>query len=188
MADYLSLSDAELSALCKADDEKAWAVLFGRYQPYAQRLASRGKHAFLEGQDLAAEAMIGLLSAVYSFRPSAGTSFATYAYACMQNRIRNALRTVQGKKQIPPSRLVPIDAETDLPQSASPEEQLLAKQEAQRIGRLVETALSERERDVFLRFAGGNTYQQIAQQTGLSVKAVDAALQRARKKLREQLS
>ena len=188
MADYLSLSDEALAALCKADDEKAWNTLFQRFLPTARRLASRVNHEYLEGQDLAAEGMIGLLSAVYTFSPDAKASFSTYAYACMQNRLRNALRTVQSKKQIPPSRLVSIDGAFEPPLVSSAEDTLLHKQRLQQIDAIVATSLSERERTVFLQFASGSSYQQIAAQTGLTPKAVDAALQRARKKLRQQLS
>ncbi len=187
MADYLSLSDEALAALCKADDEKAWNTLCQRFLPTARHLASRVNHDFLEGQDLAAESMIGLLSAVYTFSPDEKASFSTYAYACMQNRLRNVLRAAQGKKQIPPSRLVPIDAEFDAPPVSSAEDALLSKQQVQQIRAIVATSLSERERTVFLQFANGSSYQQIADATGLTAKAVDAALQRARKKLRQQL-
>ena len=188
MADYLSLSDEALAALCKADDEKAWNELVQRFLPVAQRLASRVNSDFLEGQDLAAESMFGLLSAVYTFAPDAKASFSTYAYACMQNRMRNCLRAVQGKKQIPPSRLVPIDDELDAPLVSSAEDALLVKQRMQQIDAIVASSLSERERTVFLLFANGCSYQQIEAQTGLSSKSVDTALQRARKKLRQQLS
>jgi len=187
MADYLSLPDESLLSLCRADDEKAWNTLFERYMPTARRLASRMRQDFLEGQDLAAEGMIGLLSAVDGYAPETGTSFATFAYACMRNRMRNALRSVQIKRRIPPSKLISIDDDFDAPPTASAEDTLVSKQEAQRIGRIVESALSERERNVFLLFAGGSSYQQISAQTGLTAKAVDAALQRARKKLRQQL-
>ena len=188
MADYLSLSDVSLLELCRADDEKAWNTLFERYLPMARKLASRVRHEFLEGQDLIAEGMIGLLSAVDRYNAQEGTSFSTYAYACMQNRMRNALRSVQAKGQIPPSMLLPIEEGIRQPQPSSVEETLVSEQEAKRIGEIVDTALSERERDVFLAFVHGNTYNQISAQTGLSRKGVDAALQRARKKLREQLS
>lgn len=187
MADYLSLSDESLLPKCRADDEKAWNILFERYLPTARKLAARMRQDFLEGQDLAAEGMIGLLSAVDTFSPAVGTSFGAYAYTCMRNRMCNVLRSVQGKRQIPPSKLVSIDDEFDAPQTASAEDALVSKQEVQRIGQIVDSALSKRERAVFLLFAGGGTYQQISAQTGLSAKAVDAALQRARKKLRQQL-
>ena len=180
MADYLSLSDLTLLERCRADDEKAWNTLFERYLPMAQKLA--------EGQDLVAEGMIGLLSAVDRYRDGEGTSFSTYAYACMQNRMRNALRSVQGKGQIPPSMLLPIEEGYYQPQLSSVEETLVSEQEAKRIGEIIDSALSERERDVFLAFVHGSSYHQISAQTGLSRKGVDAALQRARKKLRQQLS
>ena len=188
MADYLSLSDEALAALCKADDQKAWNTLFHRYLPTAQKLAARVNNSFLEGQDLAAESMIGLLSAVYTYSPDAKASFSTYAYACMQNRMRNSLRAVRRKKQIPPAKLVSIDDGADALAVSSAEDALLTKQQLQQIDAIVATALSERERTVFLQFANGSSYRQIAAQTGLTTKAVDTALQRARKKLRQQLS
>jgi RNA polymerase sporulation-specific sigma factor len=188
MADYLSLSDLTLLERCRADDEKAWNTLFERYLPMAQKLASKVRHEYLEGQDLVAEGMIGLLSAVDRYRDGEGTSFSTYAYACMQNRMRNALRSVQGKGQIPPSMLLPIEEGYFQPQLSSVEETLVSEQEAKRIGEIIDSALSERERDVFLAFVHGSSYHQISAQTGLSRKGVDAALQRARKKLRQQLS
>lgn len=188
MADYLSLSDLTLLEKCRADDEKAWNTLFERYLPMAQKLASRVRHEYLEGQDLVAEGMIGLLSAVDRFRPAEGTSFSTFAYACMQNRMRNALRSVLGKGQIPPSMRLPIEEGYFQPQPSSVEEALVSEQEAKRIGEIIDSALSDRERDVFLSFVHGNSYNQISAQTGLSRKGVDAALQRARKKLRQQLS
>ena len=187
MADYLSLSDEALAVLCKADDEKAWNLLFRRFLPTARRLASHMRQDFLEEQDLAAEGMIGLLSAVDGFDETKQASFSTYAYACMQNRMRNALRAVQRKKQIPPSKLLPMDAGLDTAVVSSPEETLVSKQQVQQIGQIIACALSARERTVFLLFVGGGSYQEIAAQTGLSTKAVDAALQRARKKLRQQL-
>ena len=188
MADYLSFSDLTLLERCRADDEKAWNTLFERYLPMAQKLASRVRHEYLEGQDLVAEGMIGLLSAVDRYRDTEGTSFSTFAYACMQNRMRNALRSVQAKGQIPPSKRISIEESYFQPEPSSGEETLLSEQEAKRIGEIVDTALSERERDVFLAFVHGDSYSGISARTGLSRKGVDAALQRARKKLREQLS
>ena len=187
MADYLSLSDEALLPLCRADDEKAWNTLFERFQPTARRLAARLHGGILEEQDLAAEGMIGLLSAVDGFSAESGASFAAYAYTCMRNRMLHALRSAQGKRRIPPSRLVSINEDFDAPRMASAEDALVSKQEVRRIGQIVDRALSARERDVFLMFAGGSSYQQISAQTGLSAKAVDTALQRARKKLRKQL-
>jgi RNA polymerase sporulation-specific sigma factor len=176
MADYLSLPDEELCLLCRADDEKAWNALFERFVPTARRLASRMHSGFLDEQDLAAEGMIGLLSAVDGFSPEPGASFAAYAYTCMRNRMLGALRAVQGKRRIPPSRLVPIDDEIDAPHMVSAEDALVSEQEVRRIGQIVDRVLSARERDVFLMFVGGVSYQQISAQTGLSSKAVDAAL------------
>ena len=132
MADYLSLSDLTLLERCRADDEKAWNTLFERYLPMAQKLASKVRHEYLEGQDLVAEGMIGLLSAVDRYRDGEGTSFSTYAYACMQNRMRNALRSVQGKGQIPPSMLLPIEEGYFQPQLSSVEETLVSEQEAKK--------------------------------------------------------
>ena len=185
MSDYPSLSDEKLAALCRnCDDEKAWNELSLRYLRVAKAVASSFSGSALEGEDLVQEGILGFLAAVWSFNEKNAASFATYASVCIRNRMLSALKTRSAQKQIPNSLFVPIEDESATADSAlSPEEAVVSKKEVSRLS----TKLSPQEKKVFSLYLCNNSYGEIAALTGLSQKAVDGTLQRARKKLRSAL-
>ncbi len=189
MSDYPSLSDEKLAALCRdCDDEKAWNELSLRYLRVAKAVASSFSGSALEGEDLVQEGILGFLAAVWSFNEKNAASFATYASVCIRNRMLSALKTRSAQKQIPNSLFVPIEDESATADSAlSPEEAVVSKKEVSRLSALISTKLSPQEKKVFSLYLCNNSYGEIAALTGLSQKAVDGTLQRARKKLRSAL-
>ena len=189
MTDYTACSDEALVRFCNEKDEAAWNALCRRFIGDATFLSSQFKNSPVETEDLVSEGLIGLFSAVKTYAESSGASFRTYANACMKNRMRNAVRNTGAQKQIPFFQCVPLEEQLDAPDGAlSPEDRMIAKTEAEKIERLIATALTEKEREVFTLFSLGGSYSEISRKTGLTVKAVDGTLQRARKKLRAQLS
>ncbi len=190
MSGFSSLSDENLVSLCKEqNDEKAWNELSLRYLRVAKSVSSVFSGSALERDDLVQEGIFGFLAAVYSYDEKGTASFSTYAAVCIKNRMLSALKSSSAQKQIPPSLFVPIESESETADSAlSPEEALVSKNEASRIASLVSSKLSENERKVFSLYLCGKSYREIAEQTSLSEKAVDSALQRARKKLKKALS
>ena len=189
MSDYPSLSDEKLAALCRdCDDEKAWNELSLRYLRVAKAVSSSFSGSALEGEDLVQEGILGFLAAVWSFNEKNAASFATYASVCIRNRMLSALKTRSAQKQIPNSLFVPIEDESATADSAlSPEEAVVSKKEVSRLSALISTKLSPQEKKVFSLYLCNNSYGEIAALTGLSQKAVDGTLQRARKKLRSAL-
>ena len=69
----------------------------------------------------------------------------------------------------------------------TPEEIIISKNKADSIWRVFNKSLTEREQIVFKGYLEDKSYQEIASALDISVKAVDAALQRARKKLKAEL-
>ena len=189
MTDFSALSDEELVLFCRKQEQAAWDALVRRYFADATYLSSRFSNSPMEAEDLVSEGLIGFYSAVFTFEPSEGVTFRTYANTCMKNRMRNAVRSTGSQKQIPFFQCVPLDDQLQTADSRlTPEERMIAKTEAAKLEGLISSALTENERKVFMLFALGGSYGEISRKTGLSVKAVDGTLQRARKKLREQLS
>ena len=186
MSDYLSLSDEKLSALCRdCEDEKAWNELSLRYLRVAKAVAASFSGSELEREDLVQEGILGFLAAVWSFNESSSVSFATYASVCIRNRMLSALKIRSAKKQIPRSLFVPIEQESATADNApSPEEAVVAKNEAAHLSKLISSKLSPQEKKVFSLYLCNNSYGEIGEICGLSPKAVDGTLQRARKKLR----
>ena len=189
MSDYLSLSDEKLASLCRdCDDEKAWNELSLRYLRVARAVARSFSGSALEREDLVQEGILGFIAAVWSFSEENSASFATYASVCIRNRMLSALKKRSAQKQIPPSLFVPIEDESATADSSlSPEEAVVAKNEAARLSSLISSKLSPQEKRVFSLHLCNNSYGEIAALTGLSPKAVDGTLQRARKKLRSAL-
>ena len=65
----------------------------------------------------------------------------------------------------------------------SPEEQLMDKEQLDQALKRLSALLSAREYEVLLLFASGLSYSRISSRLNISEKAVDNALQRARRKI-----
>ncbi len=189
MVELSSLSDRELVSLCrKENNADAWDELSRRYLRVAKAVSASFGGSLIEHDDLIQEGIIGFLTAVCSYDGESGTQFSAYAKACIKNRMLSALGAATTKKKVPPSALVPIEENADVASDLlSPEEALISKNEAARISELIRSELTESERAVFALHFLGSGYREIAEKQGMSEKAVDGALQRARKKLRKAL-
>lgn len=189
MTDYSLLSDNELVDLCKKGEAQAFSVLIGRYTGVAFYFASQYCTHLIEKEDLSQEGMLGFISAVYSFDKTAEASFSTFANRCIKNRIISAVRPFGSKKQIPSQLILPLEEQLDSPSDEiSPEDAFISAEETRRIYNAVDVLLTNKERDIFLKFLSGMSYEQIAKENDCTTKSVDGTLQRVRKKLREFLS
>lgn len=189
MADYNSLKDEELVSLSIEGDSKAIDILTLRYIPVAGHIANRYNLNTFESPDLVQEGIIGFLSAVESFNTEGNASFSTFASCCIRNRIISVVRSALSQKRIPQGMIVPLELQCDSCDSKpTPEELLISEKGAQYISEIIHSCLSEQEQKIFNLYLSGMTYDEMAEKTGISSKAVDSTLQRARKKLREKLS
>lgn len=186
---YSLLNDEELVTLCKENNRDALSVLTARYTEKARITALSFKNVQIETDDLMQEGMIGFLSAVYSFKNDGTSSFLTYASHCIKNRIISVIRSTSSKKRIPSELVVPFEDTAELFENApSPEEHLISQSEAEYISSVISSYLTNQEKKIFMLYLTGMSYEEIANSSGISQKAVDGTLQRARKKLREKLS
>lgn len=189
MLDYSLLKDEELISLCRANDDKAFSVLTERYIPTAKIHASRFSGVNAEKEDLIQEGLLGFTAAVYAFDEKRGFAFSTLANSCIRNRIISAVRTISSKKQIPFELIIPLEDQSGfISGEQNPEESLISQSEAERINKLIEAELTEKEKAIFLLFLQGLSYEQISVRCDCTQKSVDGTLQRVRKKLREKLS
>lgn len=184
MQEHLSIE--ELVAAAKTGSTAAMEVLMERMYP----LITRRAHSFSatteqDRQDLVQEGMIAVLNAVRHFRQDSGAAFKTFAYRCAVNRMLSVLRSHHSRADVSIEACV-SDDELLLTQSESigPEEQFVAKDEADRIFRTIEERLSVFEKNVILLYISGQTYSEIAAALSSNFKAVDNALQRVRRKLK----
>lgn len=188
MESYYRLNDEQLTFLAVERDDDALAVLTERYMNVAKYIASGFSSDSETISDLVQEGMLGFLGAVYSYSEDGGASFNTYASRCMRNRIISVLRSASTKRHIPEDMIVSLDSQRNSgARELTPEESLLSDEGAEYITSVINSELTDREREIFMLYLAGASYCDIAKKTETTVKSVDSALQRARKKLKKRL-
>ena len=156
---FEQLPDQELVLLAR-NDRGAMESLVKRYTGAVWHQV-RQFQGISEPEDLAQEGFLGLISAVCRYDFMRGVPFSAYAGKCITNSIVSALRHC---------RNLPLPVVQSRSQAA---EMFCA----------MVNRLSRREYQVCMLIYGGASYAQAAEQLGISVKSVDNALQRARRKL-----
>lgn len=187
-----------MDSLNTATDEQLWRsaidgcledeeALIKRYSSLVRVCA---RPLFLVGgdsEDLIQEGMLGLLSAVRHYDPEYSTSFKTYAERCIKNRLYTAVRAAMRQKNSPLNQSVSIDSEAFNTDAAGtvldPEEIIITKEITDDIIFRIKSRLSVLENEILGYYLDGLSYSDIAVKTNHTVKSVDNAVQRIRKKL-----
>ncbi len=163
------------------------SVQLESYLPLVHSRVNAFRQSGVESDDLFQEGIIGLLSAIRSYRPEAGATFETFAYICITNRLRSAVLTAgRTTHAISYDEWQCRDSHGEEPEGGpDPQEIVAGREEMARWRQMVSQRLSDLERRAIGLFLSGYSYEEIAFTLHQTVKAVDNALQRARRKLRE---
>jgi len=174
------VSDSDLLARLRGGDHSAFDALFRQWYAPAVRAANRLLHEPAVAEDLAQEVFLELWRRREALPD--GSSLGGYLLQSVRNRALNHLRhlQVQKKSQVFVEQLhEPVGA-------PDADDGTVELQEA--IGRAI-GELPPRTREVFLMSRERHLkYGEIAEQLGISVKAVEANMTRALRQLREQLA
>lgn len=172
----------------KIGNEQAIEQIVAQYKGLIRSYANK---FFLVGgdkDDLLQEGMLGLFFAIKNYDESKG-SFPYFVKMCVLRQILDVVRADNTVKNRPLSNTIDIEELSDFAdENATPLETLIEKEYFAKITELIRTVLTPVERTVFTLFAEGLSYDQISRQTGRSIKSIDGALQRARKKLQTVLN
>lgn len=179
-------SDEKLVALCKQGDEDAYSALVGRYIFAVRSRASIYNNSGIDFEDLVQEGFIGLMNAVNCYDENFGTTFATFAFLCVDRNILSAVKKNLSKKRIPQHALVFIEESPEIKSSVTdnPESVIISKENVSALQKKISEKLSNTERDVLKLYLLGYSYGQIAEKLDCTQKSVDNAIQRMRKKLK----
>lgn len=197
------LTDEALVQAIRDGDTEAEEILYTRYKPIVR---GRARTYFLVGadrEDIIQEGMIGLYKAVCDYGFDKQTSFRVFAELCITRQIITAIKSATRKKHTPLNNYVSInhpvydeDNESertlvDILESSridDPEEALIGRENYEAIAHDIRHTLTKLEKQVLGLYLEGLSYQQIAELLGRSVKCVDNAIQRVKKKLEERLN
>ena len=166
----------------KAGEESAVEEIVAQYKGLIRAVANK---FFLVGgdkDDLLQEGMLGLYFAILNFDESKG-SFPSFVKLCVMRQLIDAVKRDNSNRNKALANHLDISLAENLPDDRTPLQDLLEKEAAQKVRDIIETQLSSLEKQVVELFAEGYSYEDIAEKLGVSYKAVDGALQRARKKL-----
>ena len=200
MIDYQACTDEQLIELLRGGDRNAEELLYARFKVIVR---SKAHPYFLVGadrEDIIQEGMIGLYKAVCDYAPERQTSFRAFAELCITRQIITAIKNATRKKHMPLNTYVSLNAtmyagDSERPlidmleaaQMSDPAEALIGRESHDALYAGIDTALSPFERAALSLYMQGLSYQQIAERLSRSVKSVDNAIQRVKKKLEARL-
>ena len=179
-----NLSDNEIISRINEGKYEFLQVLIDRYMPLILSKAKFLGGSGVEIDDLIAEGIMGVFSAVKSF--DAGKSkFSTFVSLCVERAMLGEIRTASSKKQIPGNMITSI-YDVELESGENPEDIYINKESFRSLKENIVSGLSDMENKVLSLFLEGNTYSEIAEKLGVSVKSVDNSLLRIRNKIKRQ--
>ncbi len=172
-------TDEELIVRVAQGDIRAFELLVARYQKQALRAAQRFVYNRQEAEDLSQEAFLIVFRKAHTYEPKA--SFKTWFFTILFNLCRNSVK----KKK--PVYLSSDSSETEIPRSLDPAGQFDRQQIQQALAKAI-LKLPENQRAAFILCHYENfSYADAARSLGVSVKAVESLLVRAKRQLREEL-
>lgn len=201
-AEYAQYTDEELIDRLRRGEESIMDYICDKYKNLVR---SKAKSMFILGadsDDLIQEGMIGLFKAVRDYDMGRDASFFTFAELCISRQMYTAVQAAKRQKHLPLNSYVSLDTggsgqdgreESNLADlladraELSPEELFLDKERVAYLEKLIETELSDFEKQVLDLYMIGMSYSQIAKVLGRAEKATDNALQRLKAKIKKLL-
>ena len=182
----------------KQNDEQALDELFAVFKSKVNAIS---REYFLIGagmDDLVQEGMIGLYKAINVYNPEKNNNFSAFASLCIHRQLQNAVKNANRKKNSPLNSYLPIKYYDG--SSSSDEENVLKlvivdddidieknyvdKETNTLLLSKVKGILSDIQFRILKKFINGDSYANIAQSYGMTIKQVDNALQAIKKKLK----
>ena len=194
------LTENELVKRAQQGDKEAEQFLLKKFR---KNVLIRSRSFYLVGgdnEDLIQEGMIGLLRAIWDYRPDREARFSTFANLCIERQIQTAISSANRQKHMPLNSSVSIytPVSEEEPQNiiidqlaakrnVEPGAKLIKKEELEQLMEDVRRELSDFEKKVLSYYIKGASYFEISEALSCSSKSVDNALQRIRKKIGNRL-
>lgn len=188
-------TDEELIQMIQAGDRNALNYLLERYKDLVNMKIGKYFIIGAEKEDIFQEGMIGLYKAVKNFNGDKHSSFKSFANMCIERQLITAIKTSNRQKHMPLNSYLSLNTSAynqedseDLMEvfnshtMEDPLDTITKKEYYQFVEESIDKNLSTFEKQVLQRFINGESYVDIAQKLDSSVKSVDNAIQRIRKK------
>ncbi len=153
----------------------------------------------LDRDDVIQEGLVGLFKAIRDYCYSRGSSFRGFAHLCVNRQLISAIKTANRQKHKPLNSSASIDRKFNYSQddggrgrslldiladeNSNPEKEFLNRELVCSVIEELKEILTPLEWKVFSSYLASKSYQEISLEIEGSVKTVDNALQRTRKKV-----
>ncbi len=192
MCEQTTKTDEVLCTDAQNGDREALTELVERYMRIVRSITRPYFLAGGDNEDLLQEGMLGLLAAIRDYEYGK-SSFRTFAVICIRRKVIDAMKLASGKKHEFLNRSVSIEQLSDDDMNLSypeligfdgnPETMFIDRAEAERVRNEIGNLLSGIEKSVLTLYLKGLSYSEIGNVLGKSVKFVDNAIQRLRRKI-----
>lgn len=172
----------QLILRAKAGDQTAMNEIFDNYKGLIRSIANNFYLVGGDKDDLLQEGMVGLFHAVTNFNENKG-SFPAFVKLCVVRQVIDAVKRDNSDKNRPLKEHIDISKLESLTDESTPLENLLEKEFSERLSQITKEKLTPTEQRVIKLFSEGYSYDDISEKLQITYKAVDGAMQRARKKL-----
>ena len=181
--EIIKSTDEELVVLSKKGDKEATEALLLRYAELVRGCARRFFLNDGETEDLIQEGMIGLYVAIGDYEKKENNrSFKNFAYLCVTRRIIDAVKNSARKKKTPLNYASELK-ETYAFDGLTAEDMLILDDDRRELKQLMSRTLSDFEFKIATMYVDGMSCSEMCEATGKSVKSVENALQRSKRKL-----
>lgn len=177
---YAELDDNEIIKRIQNGENELFSVVSKRYTSLISYFISSFNCSKEDREDLMQEGLLALYYAVgvYDFISS---SFCTFASVCIRRGLISSIRRISRKKLLPQIELPDIE---NIPVGDfNPEEVFINKENFIHFLDKIKLSLSSFEYSVLTSYLRYTNYGDVAENLSVSVKKVDNALQRVRKKI-----
>lgn len=192
---FTALWEQRLIRAAKRGDPAAEARLLNLYEPMVRRITAMMYLPGGEREDLAQEARLGILGAIRAWDPCRRVPFRSFAWLCATREARMAVNAARAAKHQPLTRARSLQAPAG--EDGPPLEETLAAPgrvdddpvaktlSRERLQSILDRSrtLTELERRALALSASDHTHRTSARALGVGERAVNNALQRARRKL-----
>lgn len=189
------MTDEQICACIQSGQKEGIDFLLNKYKSLVKQKARPFYLIGAESDDLIQEGMIGLMKAIWDYKPESGQTFAGFARLCISRQILSAVRASQRKKHQPLNSYIslyePAEDQENAPVlmdtlseqgAAGPEDFYFMKENRELIWQRLYARLSPMEKKVLDLFMEGLSYAQIAHLLNKDEKSVDNAISRIKKK------
>ena len=198
---FKEMTDEQVVVIAQEEqNEFAIDYIVNKYKNFVR---AKARSYFLVGadrEDIIQEGMIGLYKATRDFKHDKLASFRAFAELCITRQIITAIKSATRQKHAPLNSYISLnkpvyteDSERTLIEMLSstkitnPEDLIISQEELNDIERNIGHILSDLEWEVLEGYLDGRSYQEMAEVTDRSVKSIDNALQRVKRKLEKYL-